>query len=188
MTVEEDRIKNKPSALPPPPSDMEDLKVWVQGKKKEAKEKKRAVANLPYSSTRVLVPASGSALGGVPVEDPYAALWGPSGPNMVQRIRLAVYLDFRSRGYYLTSGLKFGSDWLVYTADPSLIHAQYLVLCLPREETLPVNDLSAFSRLAVTVKKKPLLATLPLASKDDPHHLGLAEKPTYTVLTWISSR
>mmetsp|Transcript_19695 Transcript_19695/g.27722 ORF Transcript_19695/g.27722 Transcript_19695/m.27722 type:complete len:292 (+) Transcript_19695:76-951(+) len=42
--------------------------------------------------------------------------------------RYAVYHHFRSRGWIVKSGLKFGADYLLYTDSPEVVHAAYSVI------------------------------------------------------------
>lgn len=46
-------------------------------------------------------------------------------------IHYAVYHHFRSLGWVPRAGIKFGTDWLLYTRGPVFDHAEYGVLVLP---------------------------------------------------------
>lgn len=52
----------------------------------------------------------------------------PDDPFM---IHYAVYHHFRSLGWVPRAGIKFGTDWLLYTRGPVFDHAEYGVLVLP---------------------------------------------------------
>jgi hypothetical protein len=41
-----------------------------------------------------------------------------------------VFDDLSRRGLYLTSGAKFGGDWLAYVEDPDLVHAAFIVVII----------------------------------------------------------
>lgn len=41
-----------------------------------------------------------------------------------------VFSDLTSRGKFVTFGLNFGADYLVYDEDPLVCHAKYLVKVL----------------------------------------------------------
>jgi tRNA splicing endonuclease len=50
----------------------------------------------------------------VPRDGSRAALLCSAGPFNKQQLRYAVFADLHQRGYFLSSGLKFGGDFLVY--------------------------------------------------------------------------
>ena len=68
---------------------------------------------------------------------------------------LAVYRDLWQRGYTLTSGLKYGADYLVYQGDPTLVHSCYLALVLAWQQTIP--SVQSLCRVASKVGKAILL-------------------------------
>lgn len=70
------------------------------------------------------------------------------------------YKHFWSSGCFLTSGAKFGADFLVYPADPSQSHSQYLLVCTDRstQTNWPLKQLITYARMAASVKKTFLLA------------------------------
>lgn len=82
-----------------------------------------------------------------------------------EKLQYAVFCDLWERGYYITSGIKFGGDFLVYAGNPMLYHALYIVLCLEYNETFTPLRLVALSRLGTHVKKTAVLATLKLSGK-----------------------
>jgi tRNA-splicing endonuclease subunit Sen2 len=69
--------------------------------------------------------------------------------------RYVVYHHFRSKGYVVRCGLKYGSDYVIYKKGPGLDHALYSVnVVLPQDEhSLTWKDLHHHSRLNVTVAK-----------------------------------
>eukprot|EP00126_Sphaerothecum_destruens_P009610 Sdes_comp20550_c0_seq1m15279 len=72
-----------------------------------------------------------------------------------------VFRDLWSRGYYLTGGSKFGGDFLVYKGDPFLYHSDFIVIILPHPDHLmSCMDLIRYGRLATSVRKKALLASV----------------------------
>ncbi|XP_026316800.1 tRNA-splicing endonuclease subunit Sen34 isoform X2 [Hyposmocoma kahamanoa] len=74
-------------------------------------------------------------------------------------IRYSIFKDLWERGYYITSGSKFGSDYLLYPGDPVRFHAMYMVRCVCDRTTLfrPAS-LVSFGRLSVAVNKLAVLA------------------------------
>ncbi|XP_017771721.1 PREDICTED: tRNA-splicing endonuclease subunit Sen34, partial [Nicrophorus vespilloides] len=76
-------------------------------------------------------------------------------------INSIVFEDLWQKGYCVTSGQKFGGDYLVYEGDPLMYHAVFIVKCLDDPETnLHTSELIAFGRLSTSVKKRALLATV----------------------------
>ncbi|KAG0724115.1 tRNA-splicing endonuclease subunit Sen34 [Chionoecetes opilio] len=47
-----------------------------------------------------------------------------------EKLRSKVFIDLWRQNYYLTSGLKFGGDFLVYAGDPHICHAHAIVRCV----------------------------------------------------------
>ncbi|XP_045766252.1 tRNA-splicing endonuclease subunit Sen34 [Maniola jurtina] len=73
--------------------------------------------------------------------------------------RYAIFKDLWQKGFHMTSGSKFGADFLVYPGDPVKFHAMYMLRCLNDYATLfrPAS-LVAFGRLSVAVNKLAVLA------------------------------
>lgn len=84
--------------------------------------------------------------------------------------KMAVYRDLYKRGFYLSSGMKFGSDFLAYLGEPVRYHARYAVRIVPGlEESIDLNgmdfnEMNALNRLCCTANKVPLLAVVYQAS------------------------
>uniref|UniRef100_A0A0P4WW26 tRNA-splicing endonuclease subunit Sen34 n=1 Tax=Scylla olivacea TaxID=85551 RepID=A0A0P4WW26_SCYOL len=79
-----------------------------------------------------------------------------------ERVRYKVFCDLWHQGHYLTSGIKFGGNFLVYAGDPHLYHAHAIVRCV-REQQLRQGgevDLVAATRVAASTKKTFVLASL----------------------------
>ncbi|XP_029372649.1 tRNA-splicing endonuclease subunit Sen34 [Echeneis naucrates] len=79
--------------------------------------------------------------------------------NPCREVRYQVFTDLRSRGFYLTSGGKFGGDFLVYPGDPLRFHAHFIAVCLPLEESVYLLEVLAVARLGSNVKKTVLLCS-----------------------------
>jgi len=71
-----------------------------------------------------------------------------------------VYRDLRERGYVVRPGLKFGADFAVYEHGPGIDHSPFLVHVLPRDYQVPPIEMVRAGRLATTVRKKFIIATL----------------------------
>ena len=69
-----------------------------------------------------------------------------------------MYLDLWERGFTLTSGLKYGADYLVYRGDPALVHSSYLALVVPWQQ--PIKTLQSLCRVGSKVAKAVLLCSV----------------------------
>lgn len=75
-------------------------------------------------------------------------------------IRYKVFVDLWSRSYYITPGLKYGGDYLVYSGDPALVHSHYVAIVQPWSQA--VNPLVTCGRIGTKVKKNTLLCSVDL--------------------------
>ena len=75
-----------------------------------------------------------------------------------ERLRYAVFHDLWLKGYYLTSGLKYGGDYLVYRDDPSKVHSDFIAIVLAWKQ--PISSIVSLGRLGSKVKKSTLLCSL----------------------------
>lgn len=66
--------------------------------------------------------------------------------------------DLWSKGYFITSGIKFGGDYLLYHQDPMSTHSQFVVAQHPSEQLITPLDIIQKGRLATNVKKTHVLA------------------------------
>uniref|UniRef100_A0A1E1W6P0 tRNA-splicing endonuclease subunit Sen34 n=1 Tax=Pectinophora gossypiella TaxID=13191 RepID=A0A1E1W6P0_PECGO len=83
----------------------------------------------------------------------------PSVTDKDGTIRYAIYKDLWEKGHFITSGSKFGSDYLVYPGDPVRFHAMYMVRCVcDQTKFFRPTQLVAFGRLSVAVNKLAVLA------------------------------
>lgn len=64
-----------------------------------------------------------------------------------------VYYWFRTRGWVVRSGLKYGGDFLLYEKGPDFCHSSYLVNVLDDDAQLSWEDLALMQRLVETFKK-----------------------------------
>ncbi len=72
----------------------------------------------------------------------------------------AVYLDLRNKRYIVRPGLKFGTDYAVYRRGPGIDHAPFLVSIFPKSTTIKPIDLVRAGRLATSVRKRYVIATV----------------------------
>jgi tRNA-intron endonuclease, archaea type len=88
--------------------------------------------------------------------DDYLAMIKSSDSEMEQKI--AVYRHLRSLNYIPKTGYKFGHHLRVYIGNK--IHSEMLVQAIGQGETLPMNSISRSVRMAHSVKKKMLFASI----------------------------
>ena len=74
--------------------------------------------------------------------------------------RSLVYEDLRAKGYIVRPGLKFGADFTVYRQGPGLDHSAFVVLVLDHENRISAMDMVRAGRLATSVKKRFVIASI----------------------------
>jgi len=74
--------------------------------------------------------------------------------------RSLVYEDLRRKGYIVRPGLKFGADFTVYRQGPGLDHSAFVVLVLENENRISAMDMVRAGRLATSVKKRFVIASI----------------------------
>lgn len=74
--------------------------------------------------------------------------------------RLRVYSQLRDKGYVVRPGLKFGTDFAVYEEGPGIDHAPLIVHVIPQRNGVVPLDIVRAGRLATSVKKKFIIATI----------------------------
>lgn len=117
-------------------------------------------------------------------ERPLEHVTVPSG--MCQRraqARQAVFDDLHARGYYLTCGAKFGTDFLAYAADPQVVHAALAVVVMDGDEDISARDVVAWGRLGDAVRKRTVLAWTEESREGKAGH-GEAVRVEYVGVQW----
>jgi tRNA-intron endonuclease len=71
-----------------------------------------------------------------------------------------VFRDLRDKGYIVTPGIKFGSDFAVYERGPGIDHAPYIISVKDKKEVLEPSEIVRAGRLATTVRKQFIMALL----------------------------
>ncbi|XP_050532768.1 uncharacterized protein LOC126900834 isoform X2 [Daktulosphaira vitifoliae] len=71
-----------------------------------------------------------------------------------EKLRYKVFKDLWTKGFYLTCGIKFGGDFLVYNGDPLTYHAQYIVNC----NNMDFQSIICGSRIGSITNKKMVIA------------------------------
>lgn len=79
--------------------------------------------------------------------------------------RYLTYKDLRDRGFIVTPGIKFGSDFAVYKVGPGLEHAPFIVQVKSPDENISALEVVRSGRLATTVKKYFTIAMSDTSSK-----------------------
>lgn len=82
-----------------------------------------------------------------------------------QKAKCLVFMDLWDKGYYMTSGEKFGGDFLVYPGDPIRFHSHYIAVCVDFNEDLSPYYIVSKGRLGTNVKKTILLCSVTQSGK-----------------------
>ncbi|KAI9837599.1 MAG: hypothetical protein M1819_007250 [Sarea resinae] len=87
----------------------------------------------------------------------------PSPPESSQKslvktpISYWLFAYLHSRGYYVSPGLRFGCQYLVYPGDPLRFHSHFLAVGAKWDEDLDLQDIVGGGRLGTGVKKGYLI-------------------------------
>lgn len=84
-----------------------------------------------------------------------------------------IYRHLWSAGFWITSGLKYGSDWLAYRGTPKLYHSEFIVKYVDYDLPLPVSQITSLCRIGSKTNKVLLLASV---QSDD--------RPITSMVTW----
>ncbi|MFB0569509.1 MAG: tRNA-intron lyase [Nitrososphaeria archaeon] len=85
-----------------------------------------------------------------------------------------VYRDLREKGFIVTPGIKFGSDFAVYKQGPGIDHAPFMIQVTLKSDEFSAAEIVRSGRLATTVKKEFTVAV------PDP----VNEKVEYITFKW----
>lgn len=89
-----------------------------------------------------------------------------------------VYDDLREKGYVVRPGLKFGADFTVYKHGPGIDHSSFVVQVLEHKNKISAIDMVRAGRLATSVKKRFVIASI---SSGD----SMLPKIVYYVFKWF---
>ena len=78
----------------------------------------------------------------------------------VLRARCRVMADLHGRGYWVTPGVKFGGDFLVYPGDPHRYHSHFVAVVVGWSQSVVPLDIVSFGRLGTVVKKALVLCSV----------------------------
>ncbi|KAK6097248.1 tRNA-splicing endonuclease subunit Sen34 [Batrachochytrium dendrobatidis] len=90
-----------------------------------------------------------------------------------QNIRNTVFLFLWRAGWFISSGSKFGGDFLLYPRDPSLCHAMYIVKIVDSDQQITGADIVRAGRLATFSKKIFMYCYLDLLT-DNVHSIPIS--------------
>ena len=80
--------------------------------------------------------------------------------SQTDRLHYRVFSDLWEKGYYLTSGGKFGGQYLAYPGDPTRFHSFFIVVTIPWGEKVSPFDIISIGRLGATVRKTAVLSSV----------------------------
>lgn len=80
--------------------------------------------------------------------------------SRAEKLKYLTFKNLWEKGFYLTSGIKFGGDFLAYPGDPAKFHARLIVVCVDSLEGVSLRQLVAYGRLGSSNKKTILLSSL----------------------------
>ncbi|CAG8527339.1 4069_t:CDS:2 [Paraglomus occultum] len=75
------------------------------------------------------------------------------------KTRYKVFKDIWEKGYYITSGSKFGSDYLAYPGDPLQYHSQFAVSVVDMDAPINPIDIIREGRMSTVVRKTKLFCS-----------------------------
>ena len=77
-----------------------------------------------------------------------------------EKLHYQVFVDLWEKGYYLTSGVNFGGDFLAYPGDPIRYHSFFIVIIVPWGKKITPFEIISAGRLGASVKKTALLCSV----------------------------
>ncbi|XP_039756073.1 tRNA-splicing endonuclease subunit Sen2 [Pararge aegeria] len=92
-------------------------------------------------------------------------LFSESESNFVEKY--VVYHYFRSKGYVVKPGIKFGGDYLLYKEGPGVNHADYIVVINSGNKEIRWTSLLGHVRMATTTVKEILIAEVKRSNKEN---------------------
>ncbi|XP_072945132.1 uncharacterized protein Tsen2 [Epargyreus clarus] len=103
------------------------------------------------------------------IEDSWK-LFSDNDRNFVEKY--VVYHYFRSKGYIMKPGIKFGGDYLLYKDGPEVDHAEYIVVIRFNDNCFDWTSIHGHVRVSNTTSKKILITEV---IKSDKLHLQLPQ-------------
>ncbi|KAJ5079895.1 tRNA-splicing endonuclease subunit sen34-related [Anaeramoeba ignava] len=97
-----------------------------------------------------------------------------------EKMRAIIFRDLWQRGYFISSGLKFGGDYLLYPNDPGKFHASHIVKVVSSENVLTPKYLISSGRLGTSVNKKVIFASVDFSDENNEKNCF----PKYLSFNW----
>ncbi len=101
----------------------------------------------------------------VALPPPHVSEKRPLLPSVPPSYPLFAYLH--ARGYFVSPGLRFGCQYLVYPGDPLRFHSHFLAVGAGWDEELDLLDIVGGGRLGTGVKKAFLIGGAPTRERGD---------------------
>lgn len=101
--------------------------------------------------------------------------------------RQAVFDDLHARGYMMSCGAKFGTDFLAYAGDPQMFHAALAIVVTEGGDSVTARDVVALGRLGDSTRKRTVLAwpvDLDLTANDVAMQTPCRVKVEYVGVQW----
>lgn len=95
-----------------------------------------------------------------------------------EKLRYCVFKDLWEKEFFITSGIKYGGDFLAYPGDPIMFHSQFIIHCKEKTDVFSVNEFVSVCRIGSSVRKTQVFASF---SQDG------SEKIQYQSLQWADS-
>ncbi|KAI9291918.1 tRNA-intron endonuclease catalytic domain-like protein [Neoconidiobolus thromboides FSU 785] len=92
-----------------------------------------------------------------------------------------LYLYQAPQKFFITSGSKFGGDYLLYYDDPERCHSRHIVNTYEPNQLFTLNQLVSYGRLATGVNKTRVLATV---KKEDEKAVNIRLSAHLFTLEW----
>jgi tRNA-intron lyase len=80
--------------------------------------------------------------------------------KMKNNCEYAIYKDLKEKGFYITSGFKYGSEFLAYRDDPNFVHSEFIIYVVKHEDLIDVKKILQNERISVSNKKKLIMASV----------------------------
>ncbi|KAI2807767.1 tRNA-splicing endonuclease subunit Sen2 [Blomia tropicalis] len=114
-------------------------------------------------------------------------------------VRYAAYHYFRSKGWIVRNGFKFGTDYLLYKEGPPFYHALYSVILVHQigfneqpNKRFKWNEVSGLTRVSKNARKKFVICTVTIPgnieSSNDPRSIKEYQIELMHVNRWNSNR
>ena len=142
----------------------------------------------PPSATDSRVSTHGTDAWGITPTTSYPPLATPPHnvdmtPPKVQASSYALFKHLHARDYYMSPGLRFGCQYLVYPGDPLRFHSHFLAVGMDWDEDINLLDIVGGGRLGTGVKKGWLIGGVENQEDymTDPNERSEGDEPNKTL-------